>query len=42
MSQSDVAAAGAASMLEQHKVFLNAGHSEYWDAGRPGQRHRGP
>ncbi len=32
-SQTDVAQPGAASMLEQHKVFLNAGHSEYWDAG---------
>ena len=33
VSQADVAAPGAASMLEQHKVFVNAGHSEYWDAG---------
>ncbi len=33
VSQADVAAPGAASMLEQHKVFMNAGHSEYWDAG---------
>ena len=33
VSQSDVAATGAASMLKQHKVFVNAGHSEYWDAG---------
>ena len=33
VSQADVSAPGAASMLEQHKVFLNAGHSEYWDAG---------
>jgi methionine-rich copper-binding protein CopC len=32
VSQSDVAAPGAASMLEQHKVFMAAGHSEYWDA----------
>ena len=33
VSQSDVSAPGAASMLEQHKVFVNAGHSEYWDPG---------
>jgi hypothetical protein len=33
VSQSDVAAAGAPQLLEQHKVFVNAGHSEYWDAG---------
>jgi hypothetical protein len=33
VSQTDVAQPGAASMLEQHKVFVNAGHSEYWDAG---------
>jgi hypothetical protein len=33
VSQGDVAQSGAASMLEQHKVFMNAGHSEYWDAG---------
>ena len=33
VSQSDVSAPGAASMLEQHKVFMNVGHSEYWDAG---------
>ena len=33
VSEADVSAPGAASMLEQHKVFMNAGHSEYWDAG---------
>ena len=33
ISEADVSAPGAASMLEQHKVFLNAGHSEYWDSG---------
>jgi hypothetical protein len=33
VSQSSVAAAGGAAMLEQHKVFMNVGHSEYWDAG---------
>jgi len=33
VSQEDVSAPGAASMLEQHKVFMNVGHSEYWDAG---------
>ena len=33
VSQSDVSAPGGASMLEQHKAFVNAGHSEYWDAG---------
>jgi methionine-rich copper-binding protein CopC len=31
VSQIDTAQPGAASMLEQHKVFMNAGHSEYWD-----------
>ena len=31
---------GAAAMLEQHKVFMNVGHSEYWDA-ETGQRHGG-
>ena len=33
VSQADVSASGGAAMLEQHKVFLTAGHSEYWDAG---------
>ena len=33
ISEADVSAPGAASMLEQHKAFLNAGHSEYWDSG---------
>ena len=33
VSQQDVAASNGASMLEQHKVFVNAGHSEYFDAG---------
>ena len=33
VSQIDVAQPGASSMIEQHKVLLNAGHSEYWDAG---------
>ena len=33
VSQSDIAASGGASMLEQHKLFVNAGHSEYWDPG---------
>ena len=33
VSQSDVSAPGAASMIEQHKVLMNTGHSEYWDAG---------
>src|SRR5215470_14028913 len=33
VSQIDVAQSGAASMIEQHKVFTNTGHSEYWDAG---------
>ena len=32
-SQSDVGASGGAAMLEQHKMFLTAGHSEYWDPG---------
>ena len=32
VSQIDVAQSGAATMLEQHKVVMNAGHSEYWDA----------
>ena len=33
VSQADVSAPSGASMLEQHKVFLTAGHSEYWDPG---------
>jgi methionine-rich copper-binding protein CopC len=33
ISEANVSAPGAASMLEQHKVLMNAGHSEYWDAG---------
>jgi Domain of unknown function (DUF4082)/Bacterial Ig-like domain/Bacterial Ig domain len=33
VSEANVSASGAASMLEQHKTFLNAGHSEYWDSG---------
>jgi methionine-rich copper-binding protein CopC len=33
VSQIDVAQSGAASMIEQHKVVMNTGHSEYWDAG---------
>ena len=33
VSQIDVAQSGAASMIEQHKVLVNTGHSEYWDAG---------
>jgi methionine-rich copper-binding protein CopC len=33
VSQVDVAQPGAASMIEQHKVLMNTGHSEYWDAG---------
>jgi methionine-rich copper-binding protein CopC len=33
VSEAGVSAPGAASMLEQHKIFVNAGHSEYWDAG---------
>ena len=37
VSQANVAASGGASMLEQHKVFMTAGHSEYWDVGSPGQ-----
>jgi Domain of unknown function (DUF4082)/Bacterial Ig-like domain/Bacterial Ig domain len=33
VSQSDVSQPGAAAMLEQHKVFMTAGHDEYYDAG---------
>ena len=33
VSQVDVAQPGAALMIEQHKVLMNTGHSEYWDAG---------
>jgi hypothetical protein len=33
ISQSDIDGPGGAALLEQHKVFLNAGHSEYWDSG---------
>jgi Domain of unknown function (DUF4082)/Bacterial Ig-like domain/Bacterial Ig domain len=36
VSQVDVAQPGAATMLEQHKLFVNAGHSEYWDAADRG------
>jgi methionine-rich copper-binding protein CopC len=32
VSQQDVGASGGAAMLEQHKMLVNAGHSEYWDA----------
>ena len=32
VSQIDVAQPGAPSMIEQHKVLMNTGHSEYWDA----------
>jgi hypothetical protein len=32
VSQANVGASNGAAMLEQHKVFVNAGHSEYWDA----------
>jgi methionine-rich copper-binding protein CopC len=32
VSQVDIAKSGAATMLEQHKLLINAGHSEYWDA----------
>jgi methionine-rich copper-binding protein CopC len=33
VSQPDVAASGAATMLKQHKALVMAGHSEYFDAG---------
>ena len=33
VSQADVSAPGGAAMLEQHKVFMTTGHSEYWDPG---------
>jgi hypothetical protein len=33
VSQSNVAASGAASMIEQHKMLMTTGHSEYFDAG---------
>ena len=33
VSQSDLSAPGAASLIEQHKVLVTAGHSEYFDAG---------
>jgi hypothetical protein len=32
VSQIDVAQSGAATMLEQHKMLMNVGHSEYFDA----------
>ena len=35
-SQMDVAQPGAASMIEQHKMLMNTGHSEYWDASDMG------
>ncbi len=33
VSQSNVAAPGASSMIEQHKVLMATGHSEYFDSG---------
>ena len=42
VSQVDVAQSGAASMIEQHKVLMNTGHSEYLDASDRVQHHRGP
>ena len=33
VSQIDVGGSNGASLLEQHKLFVNTGHSEYWDAG---------
>jgi Domain of unknown function (DUF4082)/Bacterial Ig-like domain/Bacterial Ig domain len=33
VSQAGVSASGGAAMLEQHKVLVNVGHSEYWDPG---------
>src|SRR5579872_1232861 len=33
VSQVDIAGSSGASMLEQHKMLVNVGHSEYWDAG---------
>jgi Domain of unknown function (DUF4082)/Bacterial Ig-like domain/Bacterial Ig domain len=33
VSQADIAGSNGASLLEQHKVFMTVGHSEYWDAG---------
>ena len=33
VSQADVSASGGAAVLEKHKVFLDVGHSEYWDPG---------
>ena len=32
LSQVDAAQSGAATMLEQHKMLMNVGHSEYFDA----------
>ena len=42
VSQVDVAQPGAASMIEQHKVLMNTGHSEYWDARRMSPTSRRP
>ena len=41
VSQIDVAESGAASMIEQHKALVNAGHSEYLGRGRHVQPHGG-
>ena len=39
--QANVAASQGASLIEQHKVFMKAGHDEYWSASEDGQRDRG-
>lgn len=33
VSQHDLSGSGGAALLEQHKVFMMSGHSEYFDAG---------
>lgn len=33
VSQSDYSGSGGAALLEQHKIFMTAGHTEYIDAG---------
>ena len=41
IDQGTVASPQGASLIEQHKVLMAAGHDEYWTAAGGGQRHRG-
>jgi Domain of unknown function (DUF4082)/Bacterial Ig domain len=33
ITQSDISGSGGAALIEQHKIFMMSGHSEYFDAG---------